>query len=191
MRKTWSRRFRTLNFMQETSSFFCAHSIFVWSTIWSMLLPFQRSFFAGWAAANANSEHNTNSFMVSLMCSRDTLKKVLRTIAGNDDCTTTDANGLGTRLFIRSPRRRIVGRSSRSGVPGTHDAPTSTRPRIFFSFSMVFDYRGLDAIVTGIWDCAGSAKPKESSVASCVEDYVTIATSVVLFPLSALTGSYS
>ena len=112
-------------------------------------------------------------------------------IAGNDDCTTTDANGLGTRLFIRSPRRRIVGRSSRSGAPGTHDAPTSTWPRIFFSFSMVFDYRGLDAIVTGIWDCAGSAKPKESSLATgidtrgsraALQNYVTIATRVTLFP---------
>lgn len=52
-----------MNFMQEISSFFLAHSDLVWSIMESMLVPFQNSFLAGCAAAKATKQHKTRTFM--------------------------------------------------------------------------------------------------------------------------------
>lgn len=160
LRKSWSRRLRTLNFMQDTSSFFCAHSALVWSTIWSRLVPFQSSFFAGWATANAMNEQRMMNFIMTKRdrCSSYLVyiprKKIImarvrsrpRTVQGrrwyHDWCQWVGHVAIYTKAY-----RRIVTSTSPGCIVRTytHKPPTNPPawPRIFFSFSMVFDYRGL------------------------------------------------
>lgn len=164
--KIWSSKLNTLNFMQAISSLFCEHSDLDRSTISSMAF-FQFSFLAGCATANANRAHKTKNLMALAVndirlwrreegsrCTPDSW-----IMNENDRNTTTDANGLGSTVFIRRPissNRTMHVEESRSGAL---KPPTSVRVWIFFSFSMVFDYWGLavDHVATTWWgriDCA-------------------------------------
>jgi len=146
--KTWSSKLNTLNFMQAISSLFCEHSDLDRSTISSMAL-FQFSFLVGCATANANRAHKMKILMALAVnyirlkireegsrCTPDSW-----IMNWNDRNTTTDANGLGSTVFIRRPilsNRTMHVEESRSGA--LEHSPTSVRVWIFFSFSMVFDY---------------------------------------------------
>lgn len=133
--KIWSSRLNTLNFMHAISSFFCEHSDLDWPTISSMAL-FQFSFLAGCAAANASRVHKTKSFMFARGVGYPFVKEgsALYTCMMNEDDrgTTTDANGLGSTVFIRSPI--VESRDARQTV--AKNTPP-LRAWIFFSFGMV------------------------------------------------------